>query len=187
VIKVSVNSLKEKKDTEIALVVIDMQRKFMPDECTELIADTQKRLGTINEAIKLFRDAGRPVIFVKYDGPPNCVYYPYDDGDEFVKGLDFRPGDTVVHKDDMNSFKQTELADTVRTVGCESVLLTGLVAQYCVISSYYGAYDFDIVSYLLKGGVISNDEKNVDAVEILCKSFTLDDVKENIDNLRSVL
>jgi nicotinamidase-related amidase len=176
----SVSSLKEKKDTEIALTVIDMQRKFLPPECTELIADTAKRLGTINEAIDLFRRAGRPIIFVKYDGPPNCVYYPYDDGDEFIEGLDTIPGDIVVRKDDMNSFKGTELADAIRGAGCESILLTGLVAQYCVISTYFGAYDFDIVSYVLEGGVISNDRKNVDAVETICKIFTMDDVKENL-------
>jgi nicotinamidase-related amidase len=176
----SVSSLKEKKDTEIVLTVIDMQRKFLPDECTELIADTAKRLDTINKAIGLFRRAGRPIIFVKYDGPPNCVYYPYDDGDEFIDGLDTRPDDIVVHKDDMNSFKGTKLADIIRSTGYESVLLTGLVAQYCVISTYFGAYDFDIVSYILEGGVISNDEKNVNAVETICKIFTVEDIKENL-------
>jgi nicotinamidase-related amidase len=172
--------MKDKKDLKAALAVIDMQRKFIPPESKDLSADCGRRLGRINEAIDAFRAAGRPILFVKYNGPAKCVHYPFDDGDEYVEGLHHRPGDIVVRKDGMNSFHGSDLAEVVRGAGCEGVILAGLVAQYCVIATYFGAFDHDITSYVLEGGVISNDPALAECVERVCKVFTMDDVLENL-------
>ncbi|MDR3283210.1 MAG: cysteine hydrolase, partial [Candidatus Methanoplasma sp.] len=168
--------MKDKKDLNAALVIVDMQRKFIPPECADLSADCKRRLGRINEAIDAFRTADRPVLFVQYEGPSECVRYPFDDGDEWVEGLHYLPGDAVVRKSGMNSFRGPALADAVRGAGCEGVILAGLVAQYCVIATYFGAFDHDLESYLLEGGSASNDPALAECVERVCKTFTMEDV-----------
>ncbi|MCL2032000.1 MAG: cysteine hydrolase [Methanomassiliicoccaceae archaeon] len=170
--------LPEKKDRKVALVVVDVQRKFTggtisEDSCKECVE-------TINNAAAMFRENGRPVIFIYYDGPCHCSSYSKDDGDEYLHGIISDPRDIIVHKEHMNSFQKTKLADAVKECGCDSILLAGMVTQYCVMGTYYGAFEHSISPYMLVGGTIATANKYNEAAYLICKTFTLDDVKENL-------
>ena len=174
--------LPEKKDRKIALVVVDVQRKFTgrsisADSCKE-------RIEVINKATSKFRESGRPVIFIFYDGPGHCSVYDKDDGDEYLHGIVTDPKDIIVHKEHLNSFQETKLADVVKECGCDSILLAGMVTQYCVMGTYYGAFEHKISPYLLEGGTIATEEKYNTAACTLCKIFTLEDIEENLSTTK---
>jgi nicotinamidase-related amidase len=172
----------EKKDRKIAFVVIDVQRKFTGGSIPE--RGSKEIIDTINKASEMFRNSGRPVIFVYYDGPSHCSVYSKDDGDEYLHGIVSDPRDMTVHKRHMNSFLNTKLAEAVKECGCDSVLLAGMVTQFCVLGTYYGAFDHNISPYLLVGGTIATDEKYNQAACTICKTFTLEDVRENLDTTK---
>jgi len=174
----------EKKDRKIALVIVDVQRKFMGNGRTKIRELTEKHMDTINFAIESFREADRPVIFVEYDGKGECVVYDADDGDEYVQGLSISPKDIVVHKKHMNSFNDSRLAEVVKGCGCDCILIAGLVAQLCVMATYFGAYDHGITSFMLKDGIIGSDEEKESHCEAIIKLFDRDDVSENLANIR---
>lgn len=176
-----VSKLPDKKDRKIALVVIDVQRKFTGGSISE--KGNLTTIDTINNAVKTFNDNDRPVIFVHYDGPCECSLYDKDDGDEYLHNIVTDPRSIIVHKKHMNSFNGSRLAQVVKECGCDSVLLCGLVTQFCVVGTYYGAFDHDISSYLLVGGTISTDPKYDEAAYTLCKTFDMNDVSENVLNL----
>jgi len=170
--------LPEKKDRKIALVVVDVQRKFTGGSIPE--KGSKEIIETINKAAAMFRKSGRPVIFIYFDGPCHCSVYNKDDGDEFLHGIISDPKDILVHKKHMDSFQETNLADAVKGSGCDSILLAGMVTQYCVLGTYYGAFEYSISPYLLVGGTIATEDKYNDAACTLCKTFTLEDVEENL-------
>jgi len=172
----------EKKDRRIALVVVDVQRKFTGGSIPE--GGSEREIGTINEAASMFRAAGRPVVFVRYDGPSECSPYDKDDGDEYLHGIVADPGDVIVHKAHMNSFLETGLADVVRGCGCDSVLLAGMVTQLCVMGTYFGAFEHEISPYLLAGGTIATEDRVNEAAYVLCKTFDMADVAENLRTAR---
>jgi len=173
-------ALPDKKESKIALVVVDVQRKFMGNGRTKIRELTEKHLDTINFAIESFREAGRPVIFVEFDGKGECVVYDADDGDEYVQGLSVSPKDIVVHKRHMNSFKDSCLAEVVKGCGCDCILVTGLVAQYCVMATYFGAFDHCITPYMMKDGIIGTDEDKESHCEAIIKLFDRKDVSDNL-------
>ena len=170
--------LPEKKDRKIAFVVVDVQRKFTGGSIPE--DGIGGKIETINKVANLFRSNDRPVIFIHYDGPCECSEYSKSDGDEYLHGIVADPRDIRVHKNHMNSFLGSRLADAVRDCGCDSVLLAGMVTQYCVIGTYYGAFEHSISPYLLVGGTIATEDKFDDAAYTLCKTFTVEDVEENL-------
>ncbi|MDR2698286.1 MAG: isochorismatase family protein [Candidatus Methanoplasma sp.] len=170
--------LPEKKERKIALVVVDVQRKFTGGSIPE--KGSKDAIEVINKAAAMFRKSGRPVIFIYYDGPCHCAVYNKDDGDEYLHGIISDPRDILVHKEHMNSFKDTKLAEAVRECGCDSILLTGMVTQFCVLGTYFGAFEHNLSSYLLIGGTIATEDKYNDAAYVLCKTFTLEDVEENL-------
>jgi len=175
-------TLPDKRDRRIALVVIDVQRKFTGGSISE--SKNLEVIDTVNKATRLFHDNDRPVIFVYYDGPCECSSYDKNDGDEYLHGIISDPRDIVVHKGHMNSFVDTRLADVVKECGCDSMLLAGMVTQYCVLGTYFGAFEHNLSPYLLKGGTIATEEKYNEAACVLCKTFTLDDVKENVESTK---
>lgn len=170
--------LPEKKDRKIALVVIDVQKKFTGGNVTADSSSAQ--IDTINEATALFHKYDRPVIFVHYDGPCDCSPYLDDGGDDYLQGTTSDERDIIVHKQHMNSFRDTKLAEIVKGCGCDCVLLTGMVTQYCVMGTYFGAFDHDLCPYLLEGGTIST-ESHIDKCSYeVCKTFTMEDVRDNL-------
>ena len=172
------NELPEKKDRKIALVLIDVQRKFTGGNISE--KNNIKTIETMNSAAMMFREHNRPVVFVYYDGPCHCSAYNKDDGDEYLHGIMSDPRDIIVHKNGMNSFLGSRLADVIKKCGCDSILLAGMVTQYCVLGTYYGAFDHNISPHLLKGGTISTRDKINDAACSLCSTFTLEEAEENL-------
>lgn len=166
------------RDRRPALVLIDIQKKFTA-QTEGLRRSMDEKLANINAALDLFRSTGNPVIFVYFDGQGHCMTVEVDDPDGLVDGLAMQDTDHSVHKAYMNSFKGSKLAETIQSLGCDGTVIAGLVAQYCVIATYFGAIDRDICPYLLKGGIAASDEKTVEHVEAICRTVTLDDIRGN--------
>ncbi len=170
-------------DRKVALVLIDIQNKFA--KSTENIESSlSSRLDYINEVSDEFRRTGNPVIRVLFDGES---YHGegIENPDEPVEGLKLADTDIVIHKAYMNSFRESDLERTVKDLGCTGIVLAGMVAHYCVIATYYAAFDHGIVSYILKGGIASNDEETVACVERITKAVDLEDIRKNI-NFQSI-
>jgi nicotinamidase-related amidase len=170
--------LPEKKDRKIALVVVDVQRKFTGGSISE--KGNTDQINKINKAVTMFHENNRPVIFIHYDGPCECSLYEKEDGDEYLHGIIPDPHNIIVHKKRMNSFVETKLAEVVKQCGCDSILLTGMVTQYCVMGTYYGAFEYGISPYLLIGGTIATEDKFDEAAYVICKTFTIGELEENL-------
>ncbi|MBQ8644685.1 MAG: cysteine hydrolase [Candidatus Methanomethylophilaceae archaeon] len=164
---------------KLALVLVDIQRKFI--ETTDgLKVSMMGKVDTVNQAIDLFRSTGNPVIYIMFDGLGSCIR-EVEDGDELVPGLrEPRDGEPVLHKTAMNAFNGTGLESILKDMGCDGIVLAGLVAHMCVAASYYGAHDVDIMASMLDGGIAATDEENVEHVLSICNKVTLDDIRGNV-------
>lgn len=167
----------EYRDRRFALVIVDVQRKFVADN-EGLRASVERRIGRINEAVSLFREAGGPIVYVYFDGSRDGSSGPEED--MLVDGLlPRRDEDAEVHKDCMNAFNGTDLAGILRSRGVDAIVLAGLVAHYCVLATYFGAFDHGICPYILEGGVAATEEENVEMVERMFKTLSVPELREN--------
>lgn len=170
-------SSEEYKERDFALVLVDIQRKFA--EGTDGLARTSAAsLEAVNGAIRLFRAHGRPVVYVCFDGDSHARHV--EGGDDFMEGL-IPPaeGDAVLHKTAMNSFKGTDLEKVLSDLGCDALLIAGMVAQYCTLATYFGALDRDLWPYMLEGGLAATDPENVEAVERICRTLSVEEASLN--------
>lgn len=157
-----------------ALLLVDIQRKF--SESTEgLRAGWLETKGTVNEAIRCFRSEGLPIVYLTYDGPMHGTSVL--DSDCFADGL--TPpvsGDPVISKGGMNAFCDSSLDDTLRELGCRSVIVAGMVSHCCVLATYFGAIDRGYSAFILKGGISATDPENTAAVERICRTISVEDL-----------
>jgi nicotinamidase-related amidase len=64
-----------------------------------------------------------------------------------------------------NSFVKTDLAEKLREIDVDTVIVTGFCAEYCVLSTYRGAQDLDISAIMLKGALASDNAEHIRFVE----------------------
>lgn len=154
----------------LAAVAVDMQRKFTIEGRGSVAAE----VAAANRIAAMFRAAGLPVVFVRYDGPVEHGTYAGEDGDELFEGLVEEPSDIRVSKRHMNSFRGTDLAEQVKARGCDGVVVFGTVTQYCVAATYFGAFDCGLVPYLADSACISSRPEVDAAARVLFKTVSED-------------
>lgn len=141
-----------------ALVIVDMQNDFVREGAPMEVPDARQTIGQHRQLIDFFRQAGLPVIYTRFlSGPNRTLMYEwspqmeppllacrrghkryYADVDRTLDCADVideiypEPGDYIIDKYGYGAFHSTNLDDTLRSLGVESIILTGTVTQICV-------------------------------------------------------
>jgi nicotinamidase-related amidase len=146
-----------------ALLVIDIQKAFFGTNPVTT-QSLESAIEYVNAAIALFREKRLPVISVQdVDEEENVV--PGVEGFELPDSLNILDSDIHIHKTYGNAFNKTPLADELRALGVDTVIITGYCAEYCVLSTYRGAKDLDLTPILLRGSLASDIPENIRFVE----------------------
>lgn len=172
-------SLVDITDRRFALVLVDIQSIFT-DETPGLGESIVTRIGTINDAVEGFRRSGLPVVYICYEGLDHSGQEIDPERTGFIDGL-LQPeaGEHIIGKIEMDAFLGTDLEDILKDKGCDSVLICGMVAQYCVLATYFGAFQHGFSPYMLENGICSTDEENVRAVEHITKTLSMEELRGN--------
>jgi len=162
-----------------ALLVIDVQNKFF-DFSPKTAQSLKDAIEVINAAAALYRKKGLPVISIQQlDEEEGLV--PGQDGFDLPDELDILPSDLHIHKTYGNAFNKTPLADELRDRGIDTVILTGFCAEYCVLSTYRGAEDLDLIPIVLRGSLASWSLKNIRFVESISDVVSFGALKRILD------
>ncbi len=170
----------DKVDRKLALVIVDVQKKFIMHANDTTLESAKIHTPSMLKVIEMFREAGKPVIWILYDDRSH-VEGITNDTMALLDGFEIKDTDIVIKKYHMNSFNNTSLSDVIHKYGCDAALLMGMFAQYCVMSTYWGAFDKDVAPYMMKDCLISTNEKFCDLAFELCKSFDMDELKANFE------
>lgn len=118
-----------------ALLVIDVQNGIVN------FGEFKEELSLIEKVIKDFKDADRPVIFMKHvDNAEESPLYKESAGSELhpsLKGY----ADFVLEKQTPSSFFNTELASTLEKLGITHLFITGFNTDFCCMFTAIAAFD----------------------------------------------
>ena len=161
--------------SDMALVIVDPQRKFSLD-----IPDWEERMNKavtgMNAFSKIFRENGKPVILIQFDGESHTGYSG-EDADSWLPGLITDDSDIIIHKTHMNCFKETDLEKTLRDLNVDSVLFAGMLTEYCVMTTYFAAAERGFYTFLGENSTIPYDVKGNEAAEVICSTVSLGTVE----------
>jgi len=158
-----------KPEMKPALVIIDIQNKFLP----YMSSDQDKTLEMINWAIYVAREYKIPVIRV-YHTDPNWGPKPGTEEFEFPESIKINDDDPKVIKNYGDGFKKTDLDKILTEKGINTLFLCGLSATGCVLATYHGAKNLEYDVFMLQDAIISNDQQLTKSVEKICESVSLD-------------
>jgi len=164
-----------------AFIIVDMQNDFVRVGAPLEVPDTRATIAPIKDVTRLFREAGRPVIYTRFVTgeketllwtwspqirPPVCCCRlgfrrRYEElGAErecmaVIDELEVRSGDHVVDKYWYGAFQRTNLLDILQAEGVDTVLLAGTVTQICVEETARGAFHNGLKTVVLRDCVSS--------------------------------
>ena len=144
-----------------ALMVIDLQKAYYR-EATKDSMDTACEY--INAVLPLFRKRGSPILWVQHMDEEDGVV-PGKEGFELLDALKPEPAEPRIRKAYGNSFNRTDCARILAESRPDLVVLTGYCAEHCVLSTYRGAQDLDLLPVILRNGIASGSRKNQEFVE----------------------
>ena len=163
------------------LIVVDVQRDFC--EGGALAAnDTRSLLNPLQKYIEAVRQREDLVVFsqdwhpvnhksFKQNGGPWPVHCVADSrGAELMPPLVARSNDLIVHKgvardaDGYSAFQLTGLANQLRSLGVESVAVSGIATEYCVRATALDATKAQFKVALLTDLIRAVDSKATSAV-----------------------
>lgn len=158
-----------------ALLVIDVQNEFF--KINKACADSlDQAIPYINAAIGLFRKKNLPIIAIQHKSDEENLV-PGKLGFDMPESLKLEPQDLRVVKAYSNSFTKTGLAERLREFGVDTVVVTGFCAEYCVLSTYKGAEDYDFKPIILRGSIASDNAERIRFVEDIADTVTLGALK----------
>ncbi|UCE29907.1 MAG: isochorismatase family protein [Candidatus Bathyarchaeota archaeon] len=156
-----------------ALLVIDMQNEFF--NRSQACSDSLKSaIEYINAAIDLFRKKKLPIIVIQHKAE---YLVPGNPGFDVHDSVKLKPQDIRVVKTYRNSFTKTGLAEKLRKLDVDTVIVTGYRADNCVLSTYRGAQDFDFTPIILKGSLASYNAEHIRFVEEISETISFGALK----------
>lgn len=119
-----------------AVLVIDVQNAVLRGRGGARQAEADRALdalaGRIAKLIAEARRAGAPVVWVQHDGGVGHRLEPGTEGWEIREEIRPAGGDPVVRKCACDSFFETPLGETLRSLGARRLVVVGCMSQYCV-------------------------------------------------------
>jgi nicotinamidase-related amidase len=166
-----------------AFLIVDMQNDFVRVGAPLEVPDTRKTIAPIQEVTRVFRDAGRPIVYTRFVAGPGetllwkwspQIYPPvnccrigfrrrYEDiGGErecmaVIDELVVERGDYVVDKFGYGAFFRTNLPDILAATGTDTVVIAGTVTQICVEETGRESFHHGYKTVLLSDAVSSFD------------------------------
>ncbi|AEO13953.1 nicotinamidase [Thermococcus sp. AM4] len=153
---------------EEALIVVDMQRDFMPGGALP-VPGGDEIIPIVNECVKKFRERGALIVATRDWHPPDHISFrerggPWPrhcvqntPGAEFVVEL---PEDAIIiskatepDKEAYSGFEGTNLAEVLREKGVKRVYVCGVATEYCVKATALDAVKHGFETYLLTDAV----------------------------------
>lgn len=151
-----------------ALLVIDVQKAYFSPRTSQSL---DRAIEYINAAIKLFREKALPVVCIQNVNTEDKVV-PGEEGFDVPNTLNLLSSDLHIHKTYQNSFNKTPLAEELRNLGVDTVIVTGFCAEYCVLSTCRGAEDLDLTPIILQGAIASGVPEHITFVERVNESIS---------------
>jgi len=127
---------------DTALLIIDIQNDYFPGGAMQLEGadDAGARAAKVLEK---FRNDKLPIIHVRHlsTRPGATFFLPGTKGADIHKSVAPRDGEVVVEKNFPNSFRNTNLEETLKKNGVKNLVVAGMMTHMCVDASVRQAAD----------------------------------------------
>jgi len=141
-----------------ALVVVDIQNDYFAGGANPLF-EPEAAAANARRLQGAFRASGEPVLNVRHvwDEPEATFMRPGTPGVEIHETVAPLPGELVIQKAHPNSFLETRLEETLRSLGVDHVVVCGMMTSMCVDATARAASDLGFETTVVHDACATRD------------------------------
>lgn len=144
-----------------ALLVIDVQEAV--DDPSRGPRNNPQAEENIARLLAAFREAGIRCVHVRDDSPdPESLFHPSKPGNAIKEIVAPEPGEWLIAKQVHSAFIDTDLEERLRREDINRLVVTGLVANYCVESTARMAGNLGFDTYVVSDATAAWDQTGPD-------------------------
>lgn len=127
----------------MALILVDLQNDYFPGGKCEL-EGTEAAAANAAKLLESFRAKKLPVVHVRHEFPTDDApfFLPNSEGAKIHSSVQSLEGEPVVLKNQINSFRDTNLKEILDELGVERVVIVGAMSHVCIDAVTRAASDF---------------------------------------------
>jgi len=116
-----------------ALIIVDMQNDYFP-EGKWTLEGVEAAAANTARVLEDFRQRGLPVVHVRHEFPSTDApfFVPGSEGAKTHKSLQPIAGEFQILKNEVNSFKGTELHQLLQRENITELVITGAMSHMCI-------------------------------------------------------
>jgi nicotinamidase-related amidase len=152
-----------------ALLVIDVQNEYFTGKLP--IKYPQASFDNILKAIGIARAHGIPVIVIQHSSPEGSATFALGtNGWELHDAIKEKRHDFLIEKTFPGSFTNTVLEDTLKKLGCDTIVITGYMTQMCCDTTarqaFHMGYKVEFISDATGAPDVSNYAGSIEAEQL---------------------
>lgn len=152
--------MNNKKDV---LLIIDVQKGcFLTPRY-----NTETLLLNINKLIGFFREAQKPIIFIKHNGEKEKYMLPGSEDFKIHQDIQCTKNDFYVEKKLNNAFYKTSLDNILRSLNAGTLYITGLATDFCINSTIMDAINRDYNVIIVGDAHTTANRPELEAINII--------------------
>ncbi len=172
----------EKENNATALLLIDIQDFYFSGGRSPL-ENPEKASLNAQKILKKFREKGMLVVHIRHNAKS---------GAEIHKHVMPIQKEKVISKDNVNSFKDTDLLKYLRTHNVKQLIICGMMTHMCVEAATRAAHDFGFDCILIRDACATRDlkygDKIINAADVhLSTLISLDGYYAKVMNIEDYL
>jgi nicotinamidase-related amidase len=124
------------------LVLVDIQKDYFPGGRMELMG-MEAAGSTASVLLELFRKNGWPTFHIQHISvnPGATFFLPDTPGAEIHDSVKPRSEDVLIQKNYPNSFRETDLYDSIKKTGVQQLVICGAMSHMCIDATTRAAAD----------------------------------------------
>jgi len=149
--------MEKKTQSKMAILVIDMLNEYLDPKGKLFCGECREIIPKIQKLVEFGRNRGIPIIYVNTsllsEGEPIAKKWGVHAirgtwGAEVIPELKPKDGDRIIFKRTYDGFYNTELELTLRSMGIETVVVTGIHTHVCVLLTAVSAFNrgFNVIA-----------------------------------------
>ncbi len=142
--------------SKTALLVIDVQKEYFEEDCLLYTSNAIQCKENILSIISHAKEQKIPIIYIQHiqkadgsdtgcmaDFDPTPVFVENTKGVDLIDELHVEAEDILIIKNRYNSFVNTPLHSILQEKRITTLIICGLMTNYCCLSTTYYAHDLD--------------------------------------------
>jgi nicotinamidase-related amidase len=121
------------------LIVIDLQNAMFDGLVEPPIFESDRLIGRVNAILHKARGDGRPIAFIRHDGPAGDAFAPGEPGWPVASALGQLSTEPTFGKSVGDAFTNPDLGTWLDGLQARNVVLVGAQTNFCVAATVNGA------------------------------------------------